>query len=140
MKKILIFLSLIFACYIIQAQSATVIKQELTAATVKGKGTATTTLPTVQGEYDLSLQLIPALYGVGTSYSFSYIPYASNSDVDAIWTALAAADSVTTVTDSDAIYTITDVKNLRIKVIYTGLSTDTITVTPYVVFKKHANE
>lgn len=140
MKKVLIFLSLIFACYVLQAQSATVIKKELSAVTVKGTGTGTTTLPTIQGEYDLSLQMIPALYGAGTSYSFSYIPYASNSDADAVWTALAAADTVTTVTDSDAIYTITDVKSLRVKVIYTGLSTDTITVTPYVVYKKHANE
>jgi len=111
------------------------------AITLNGAVAGTrSTFPTVQGEYDVSIQLIPALSGAGDSLWFSYIVYQSNSDADAVWTALAAADTVSTTTDSDAIYEITDALGLRYSVICTGISADMCTVTPYFVVKKHANE
>jgi len=142
MKKLLI--SLIFICSVlmIQAQSATVIHNApaLTAITLSGTGTGTITFPPIMGEYDVSLQLIPALAGVGDSLNFSYIVYQSNSISTSVWTALNTADTVDTATDADAIYEIDDFNGLRLKVICTGICGDTSTVTPYWVYKKHAQE
>ncbi len=140
MKKLITIFILALFCIVAFTQSATVLPNEGASVTVSGTGTGTSTFPTIMGEYDVSLQLIPALAGSGDSLIFSYIPYQSNSLSDAVWTALAAADTVSSTTDSDAIYSITDFTGLRLKVIYTGISTDTMTVTPYSVYKKHANE
>jgi len=141
MKKLLaliVFAALV--CAGIQAQSATVIKKKMPAVTVKGTGTGYTIFPILAGEYDVSIQMIPAVYGVGTHVSFSHVLYLSDSYSDDVWSAVSSADTVSTVTDSDAIAYWSDLKPVRIKAIYTGLTTDTITVTPYFVAKKHANE
>jgi hypothetical protein len=142
MKRLLILATvLIFAVSAFSQRSGTILQQEMGAITLNGAvaGTAST-LPPVLGEFDVSIQLIPALSLAGDSLWFSYIPYQSNSMADDVWTALAAADTVGTTTDSDAIYEITDFKGLRLKVICTGISADTCTVTPYIVYKKHAQE
>jgi len=140
MKKILIILIALFAFAAINAQSATVIPQKMTALTLNGVDTATVTFPTIQGEYDVSLQLIPALSGSGDSLHFSHIIYQSNSNVDAVWTAITSTATVSTTTDADALIAITDFKGLRLKAICIGISTDTCTVQPYCVYKKHAQE
>jgi len=140
MKKILIILIALFAVVAISAQSATVIPQKMTALTLNGVDTSTVTFPTIQGEYDVSLQLIPALSGSGDSLHFSHIIYQSNSDVDAVWTAITSTATVSTTTDADALIAITDFKGLRLKAICIGISTDTSTVQPYCVYKKHAQE
>jgi len=142
MKRLLILaVIMIFAVSAFSQRSGTVLKETLTALSIYGTSTDTTeVLPPVMGEFDVSIQLIPALSGGGDSLNFSYIPYQSNVLTGNVWTALAAADSVDTATDSDGIYEITDFKGLRLRVICTGLSADTATVTPYVVYKKHANE
>ena len=143
MKKLLFILSFILSGLMVQSQSATVIHNapQLAAGTLSGiRDTETFTFPIVLGEYDVSLQLIPATTLAGDSSNFSYIPYQSNSASAAVWTALAAADTVDTATDSDAIYEITDFKGLRLKVICTQICGDTSTITPYWVYKKHAQE
>lgn len=141
MKKFLIILVFIVAVLSLNAQSGlTVIKQVMPAVTVKGTGTGTTTFPIILGEYDVSIQMIPATSGAGTSLSFSHIAYLSDSYTANAWSAVTAADTVTTATDSDGIIYWTDMKPVRVKVIYTGLSSDTITVTPYCVYKMHADE
>ncbi len=141
MKKLILLLLGIFAIVAIQAQSATVLDFKLSAVTISGTGTGTFTLPIIAGEYDVSLQMIPALGGVtGDSLIFSHILYLSDSYSDDAWSAVSSADTVSSVTDSDAIAWWADMKSLRIKAIMTGISTDTMTVTPYVVYKKHANE
>ena len=122
------------------SQSATVLNYTLSAATVNGTSTDTTILPIINGEYDVSLQMIPALAGVGDSLIFSHVLYLSDSYEDNAWSAISSADTVSTATDADGIAWWADMKSLRIKAIYTGISTDTITVTPYVVYKKHAQE
>lgn len=141
MKKLIIFLLFgLFALANINAQSATVISYKLSDVTVNGTGTGTTTLWKIVSEYDVSLQMIPATAGSGDSVDYSHIAYLSDSYDDDAWSAVSSADTVSSVTDSDAIIWWADMKSLRIKVIYTGLSTDTITITPYVVYKKHKNE
>jgi hypothetical protein len=143
MKKFLIFAILIFAFVGLQAQrgSGTVLKQKMSAVTVNGAGdTDYTIFPTVQGEYDLSLQMIPAKYGAGDSIYFSYRLYLSDSDGDDVWTVVSDADTVTSTTDYDALVTFTDFKSLRVKAIYTGIGADSVTITPYCVYKKHSNE
>lgn len=140
MKKILIILIGLFAFVAIQAQSATVLPETYTTLTLNGIDTATVTFNTIQGEYDVSLQLIPALAGSGDSLDFSFILYQSNSDGDAVWTAITSSATVTSTTDADALIAITDFKGLRLKSILIGISTDTCTVIPYSVYKKHANE
>jgi len=142
MKRLLILATvLIFAVSAFSQRSGTVLQETMGALTVPGTRTDTSeVLPPVMGEFDVSIQLIPALYGAGDSLWFSYIPYQSNVLTGNVWTALAAADTVGTNTDSDAIYEITDFKGLRLRVICTAICADTITITPYVVYKKHANE
>ena len=118
----------------------TVIKYKLAAATVNGVSTDTTVFPLIHGEYDASIQLWPALSGSGDSLNFSFIPQLSTSYADDAWTTPSAADSVDTATDIDAIIWYADFKPLRLRLIYTGLSEDTITIQPYAVYKKHQNE
>ena len=140
MKKLLIILIALFAFVAINAQSATVIPQKMSALTLEGVDTATVTFPVVEGEYDVSLQLIPALAGSGDSLHFSHVIYQSNSDVDAVWTAITSSATVSTTTDADALVAITDFKGLRLKATCIGISTDTCTVQPYCVYKKHKKE
>ena len=94
----------------------------------------------IEGEYDVSIQLIPALVGSGDSVHFSFVIHQSNHGSDAVWTALTSSATVSTVRDADALVAITDFKGLRLRAIMTGISTDTITVTPYTVYKKHRKE
>ena len=140
MKKLLIILIGLFAFVAIQAQSATVLPETYTAITLQGVDTESITFNTIQGEYDVSLQLIPALAGEGDSLDFSFIIYQSNSDGDAVWTAITSSATVTSTTDADALIAITDFKGLRLKATLIGISTDTCTVIPYSVYKKHAQE
>ena len=140
MKKLIVLLISLVFTLAIYSQSATVIPFKLSAVTVNGTGTGTVTLPIIAGEYDVSLQMIPALSGSGDSVHFSHILYLSDSYSAAAWTSVSSADTVSSTTDSDAIAWWADMKSLRIKAIFTGISTDTITITPYVVYKKHANE
>ncbi len=141
MKKLIVILIGLFAFVAIQAQSATVLPETYTTLTLNGIDTATVTYNTIQGEYDVSLQLIPALGGeTGDSLDFSHILYQSNSDNDAVWTAITSSATVTSTTDADALIAITDFKGLRLKAILIGISTDTCTVIPYSVYKKHAQE
>ena len=122
MKKIFIILGILFLTTGIYAQRATVISGSLTAINVDDTNLTadTTEFPAIQGEYDISLQLIPAAYGDGTATSFSYVVYQSNSDVDAVWTAITSSATVTSLTDADAISNITDFKGLRLRVICAG--------------------
>ncbi|KKN09726.1 hypothetical protein LCGC14_1043780 [marine sediment metagenome] len=141
MKRLIFLLAVIsLVAFTMEAQKTT-IPEKYTAVTINGVTTGTTTFIPIQGEWDVSLQLIPALGGVtGDSLDFSYIIYQSDSNDDAVWTALGTADTVSSTTDSDGIWTVSDFGGLRLKAIYTGISTDTITVTPYSVYKKHKNE
>jgi len=143
MKKLIVILIALFAVIAIHAQSATVIPygpNELDAITLNGQVADTIEFPAIPGEYDLSMQLIPATYGVGTSVSFTYYIYQSNSYSANAWTQIGSQYTVTTTTDGDAKTTITDFKGLRLRSICLGTSTDTITVQPYMVAKKHADE
>jgi len=140
MKKLIVLFLALFAVLAVYSQSATVVVKEMSALTLEGVDTATVTFPTIQGEYDVSLQLIPALAGEGDSLTFTHVIYQSNHDVDAVWTAITSSATVSTTTDGDALIAITDFKGLRLKAICIGVSTDTCTVTPYCVYKKHAQE
>jgi len=138
--KLLIILIGLFAFVAIQAQSATVIPETYDAITLDSIDTDTIEFNTIQGEYDVSLQLIPALSGAGDSLDFSFVLYQSNSDDDAVWTAITSSATVSSTTDADALVAITDFKGLRLRAILISISTDTCTVTPYSVYKKHALE
>ena len=140
MKRLIFILIALFAVVALHAQSATVIPQKTSTLTLSGTGTATVTFPTVQGEYDVSLQLIPALAGSGDSLHFSHVIYQSNHDYDNVWTAITSSATVSSTTDADALVSITDFKGLRLKAICTGIGTDTSSVVPYCVYKKHAEE
>ena len=140
MKKLLTILFILFAAIAVSAQSATVIPETYDDLTLNGTSTDTIVFNTIQGEYSVSLQLIPALSLSGDSLQFSHVIYQSNSDADAVWTAITSSATVSTVTDADALTAISDFKGLRLRAICTGISTDTVTVVPYSVYKKHANE
>jgi len=141
MKKLITLILCLFVVLAIDAQRGqTVIKYKMDAATVYGTSGDTTELPLIHGEYDVSVQLWPAIVQ-GDSLNFSFYPQLSASyDNATAWTTTSAVDSVDTATDADAIIWYADMKPLRLRLIYTGLSTDTISITPYVVYKKHRNE
>ena len=138
-RLIVLFLCSLFAV-MLSAQSATVKKYKMTDLTINGTSTDTVTFPRVMGEFDVSIQLFPALAGSGDSVHFSHILYLSDSFDDEAWTAVSSADTVSSATDIDGIAWWADLKPVRIQAICTGLSTDTVTITPYAVYKKHANE
>jgi len=140
MKKLLTILAALFLVTGIYAQSATVVAGSLTAITLNGAVRDTIDFPVCQGEYDISLQLIPALAGSGDSVHFSHIIQQSNSDVDAVWTAITSSATVSTVTDGDALVAITDFKGLRLRTICLGIGEDTCTVTGHYAYKKHRKE
>jgi len=142
MKKVIAILAVLFLVMGIYAQRATIIYGSLAAINVDVSNLTADTVefPPIQGEYDISLQFIPAAYGDGTETSFSYVVYQSNSDADAVWTAITSSVNVTSLTDADAISNITDFKGLRLRAICAGASADTCTVTPYYVYKKHDKE
>ena len=139
-RLIVLFLCSLFVVTLISAQSATVLRYKMTDLTINGTSTDTVTFPRVMGEYDVSIQFWPALAGEGDSLNFSHILYLSDSYDDEAWTAVSSADSVDTATDIDGIAWWADLRPVRIQAILTGLSSDTVTVTPYAVYKKHANE
>ena len=140
MKRLITIM--LFCLFVVFAygQSATVLSQEYTALTLNGVANDTMEFNRIQGEYDVSIQLFPALAGSGDSLDFSHVIYQSNSLGDAVWTALSSADTVSTATDSDGIYAISNFTGVRLRAILTGISIDTVTVTPYTVYKKHKNE
>lgn len=142
MKKIIVFLAAIFLTIGIYAQSATVVAGELTAITLDTDDTASDTLsfPICMGEYDISLQLIPAAVSPGTNVSFKYYLYQSNSLSADAWSILGSQYTVTSVTDSDCMIAITDFKGLRLRAICTTESAEETTVTGYYSYKKHKKE
>ena len=140
MKRLAAILISLFVIVAINAQSATVIPKTYDAVTLNGAVNDTILFDKIQGEYDVSLQLIPALAGSGDSLDFSFILYQSNHNADNAWTAITSSATVSSTTDADALVAITDFKGLRLRAIVTGISTDTCTVTAYSSYKKHANE
>ncbi len=141
MKKLILLLLISFMTIAAFTQSATVIVGTNPAAvTVNGIETQTITFPATLGEYDFSIQLIPALSGSGDSLDFSYVLYQSNAYSGNVWSILQTTKTVSSATDGDGVSNLTDFKGLRIKAIITGIPTDTLTVTPYIVRKKHRNE
>lgn len=140
MKKLITVLIVAFFGIAIYAQSATVLQQKYTAEVINGQVADTIEFNKIEGEYDLSYQFIPSVTGSGTSLSFTYVLYQSNHGSDDVWTAITTAVTVSTATDSDGIDEFDDFRGLRLRAILTGTSTDTVTVTPYSVYKKHRKE
>jgi len=140
MKKLFAFLTIALLCGVIYSQSATVLQQEYTAEVINGQVTDTVEFNKIEGEYDVSIQLIPAATGSGQSLSFTHVIYQSNHLSDDAWTAITSSATVSSARDADALIAITDFRGLRLRAILTGTSTDTVTVTPYTVYKKHKNE
>jgi len=140
MKKLIITLIAAFFCIAIYSQSATVLQREYTAQTINGATSDTFEFNRIEGEYDVSLQLIPALAGSGDSLEFAYVLYQSDHASDNAWTAITTSATVSSARDADALVSITDFNGLRLRVIMTGVAVDTFTVTPYSIYKKHKNE
>ena len=139
MKKGILFMAVLFLAVGVYAQSATVKAGALTAITLDTDDTASDTLtfPVCMGEYDISLQLIPAAVSPGTNVSFKYYLYQSNSLSGDAWSILGSQYTVTSVVDSDCMIAITDFKGLRLRAICTTESAEEMTVTGYYDYKKH---
>ena len=142
MKKGILFIAVLFLAVGVYAQSATVKAGALTAITLDTDDTASDTLtfPVCMGEYDISLQLIPAAVSPGTNVSFKYYLYQSNSLSGDAWSILGSQYTVTSVVDSDCMIAITDFKGLRLRAICTTESAEEMTVTGYYAYKKHKKE
>ena len=145
MKKLIILFIGMCLAFAIHAQTATTIVATaawITANTITLNGAVADTIdfPRVAGEYDPSIQLIPAQVGSGDSLHFSFITYLSAAYTGDVWSAIQTADTVSTITDADGITWWADLKPLRIRMICLKIGADSITITPYYVYKKHENE
>jgi len=141
MKKLLTTLFALAIIGAVYSQGDYVQWDKSSTGTLDPSETLTHTLPQILGEYDISIQIDPRDDDAGSDSTITYIVYQSNSLVDAVWTALGTASTISTgALDTDALYAISDFKGLRLKIIYTSTTADTCTVTTYWVYKKHANE
>ncbi|GAF99687.1 unnamed protein product [marine sediment metagenome] len=102
---------------------------------VIGKTASTITIPEVLNqEYDYSYQIIPTQVGVGDSVHSAVALWVSNSSAGTSWTEVTSARDTIASTNGLLIEG-TDAKNMRHRLILTGVSLDTSTVIVYYDWK-----
>ena len=133
MKRLLIAL---FLCvgFLAYGQKSAIVETAATG-TVYGKTATTTTFSTkLNQEYDYSYQIIPAKAGAGDSVDCAVALWVSNTHAGTSWTEVTSArDTVTAITG--LLIEGTDAKNMRHRIILTGVVLDTVTYTVYPVYK-----
>ena len=138
MKKLLFLTVCLFMFVIAQTQSRPVLTTSNT--TLQGVDADTITLNVMTEKDELGVQLIATHVGSGDSLDFSYIPYIRNTYTGA-WTATRASVTVSGTTDAlvaadpDAYIYYSPFKNLQLRFIITGISTDTVKVSTYAIQK-----
>ena len=140
MKKYLFIFSLLIAGMALFAQnpySAIVRETTTNADTVIGKTAKTITIPDyLPQEYEYSYQVIPALTGIGDSVYTAIALWVSNDWAGTSWTEIVSARDTTGVTETSGVLIEgTDVKNMRHRIICTGLSLDSVNIKIYYVYK-----
>jgi len=138
MKKYFIIFSLLIAGMALFAQnpySAIVRATTTSADTVIGKTAKTITIPDyLPQEYDYSYQVIPALSGAGDSVNNAVALWVSNDYAGTSWTEITSTRDTATST-AGVLIEGTDAKNMRHRIVCTGLVLDSIKIKIYYVYK-----
>jgi len=138
MKKYFIIFSLLIAGMALFAQnpySAIVRATVATTDTVIGKTAETITIADyLPQEYDYSYQIIPTAVGVGDSVNTAVALWVSNDYAGTSWTELTTARDTITGT-SGILVEGTDAKNMRHRLVCTGISLDSVQIKIYYVYK-----
>ena len=140
MKKYLIIFTLLIAGMALFAQnpySAIVRATTTNADTVIGKTAKSITIPDyLPQEYDYSYQIIPALAGAGDSTYFASALWVSNDWAGTSWTEITSTRDTSSVAGVDGVLIEgTDAKNMRHRIVCTGLSLDSVKIKIYYVYK-----
>jgi len=138
MKKYFIIFSLLIAGMALFAQnpySAITRSTTTNADTIIGKTAKTITIPDyLPQEYDYSYQIIPAKAGAGDSVNFAAALWVSNDYAGTSWTEVTTARDTATST-AGVLIEGTDAKNMRHRIVCTGISLDSVKVKIYYVYK-----
>ena len=138
MKKYFIIFSLLIAGMALLAQnpySAIVRETSATTDTTIGKTAVTIEIPDyLPQEYDYSYQIIPTAVGVGDSVNTAIALWVSNDYPGTSWTEITTARDTITGT-SGLLLEGTDAKNMRHRIIATGVTLDSVQLKVYYVYK-----
>ena len=135
MKKLFIFIALIFCGYGLMAQKSAILLETAGTDSVIGKTATTIILPLLlHHEYDYSYQVIPTQVGVGDSLNAAVALWQANDYDGTSWTEITSArDTVTAV--AGKLIEGTDAKGAKHKLVLTGLALDTSKIKVYQVLK-----
>jgi len=138
MKKYLILFTLLVAGMALFAQvpySAIVRTTTTNADTVIGKTAKNITIPDyLPQEYDYSYQVIPALTGSGDSVNTAVALWVSNDWAGTSWTEVTSTRDTATST-AGVLIEGTDAKNMRHRIVCTGIALDSVKIKIYYVYK-----
>ena len=140
MKKYLIIFTLLIAGMALFAQNpySAIVRETTTSVdTIIGKTAKSITIPDyLPQEYEYSYQIIPATTGSGDSTYFAAALWVSNDWAGVPWTEITSARDTSSVAGTDGVLIEgTDTKNMRHKIICTGLSLDSVKIKIYYVYK-----
>lgn len=133
MKKLFILLSLLLAFTVVNAQQS-MTGSTRTSGSIIPAGTASVVLyESLIPQYDVSLQIVPTIVS-GDSSNVAVAVWQSNSLAGTAYTELTTYRDTITSTNGKLI-SISDFGGAKLKVIGTGITTDTVTITVYPVYK-----
>ena len=137
MKRYLIIFSLLIAGVALFAQNpySAIVRETTTSAdTVLGATAKSITIPDyLPQEYDYSYQVIPS-QASGDSLNTAIALWQSNDWAGTSWTEITSARDTVTAAAGKLIEG-TDAKGMRHKIICTGISTDSVIIKIYYVYK-----
>ena len=138
MKKYLIIFTLLIAGMALLAKNrySAIVRETTTSAdTTIGKTAKNITIPDyLPQEYEYSYQIIPALSGAGDSVNTAVSLWVSNSWAGTSWTEITSSRDTATST-AGVLIEGTDTKNMRHRIVCTGLSLDSVKIKIYYVYK-----
>ena len=138
MKKYLIIFTLLIAGMALFAQNpySAIARETTTSAdTTIGKTAKSITIPDyLPQEYEYSYQIIPALAGAGDSVNTAVSLWVSNSWAGTSWTEITSTRDTATST-AGVLIEGTDAKNMRHRIVCTGLTLDSVKIKIYYVYK-----
>ena len=140
MKKYLILFTLLVAGMALFAQNpySAIVSATVTGTdSVIGKTATNITIPDyLPQEYEYSYQVVPAIIGSGDSVLTEVCLWVSNSWEGTSWTEVESSCDTTAVSATTSLLIEgTDTKNMRHRLVCTGLSLDTVAIKVYYVYK-----
>ena len=138
MKKYFILFTLLIAGMALFAQNpySAIVRETTTSAdTTIGKTAKSITIPDyLPQEYEYSYQIIPALAGAGDSVNTAVALWVSNDWAGTSWTEITSTRDTATST-AGVLIEGTDAKNMRHRIVCTGLTLDSVKIKIYYVYK-----